>query len=364
MSGMNPGASRKWDVDFSLALHNRTGKYYIGRDLLAEHGRFFRNVYYWRVAAPSPPAGVAARVLGRLLLIEDAARRRPWLSRPGRFRSSLPMVHLDPSTVIHARLNSQDVVVCHDLGPVTHPDLFSRDVTALYQRAYREIAEARPRIVCVSQASLDAFRGLYGDLPDQRVIYPSIRTEVHSGAGEPVEGVGGPYFLTVGSIGRRKNQAGSIAAFARSGLAGQGWSYVLCGGREPGYEEVAALAASTQGVKLLPYVSDAQLSWLYRHAAGFVLMSRLEGFGIPVAEAVARGLVPLVSAGTVLEEVAGAGALTADPDDLASMSDGLARLARMGDEDRRRRHAALALSVTRFTHEAFAAAWLQLLDGR
>lgn len=274
------------------------------------------------------------------------------------------MIHLDPATVVHAKLTPQDIVVCHDMGPITHPDLFAPGVSQLYAWAFREVAEARPRLVCVSQASLDTFRGLYGDLPDQRVIYPSIRTEVSAGGDAPVDGVRGPYVLTVGSIGRRKNQSGSIAAFARSGLAAEGWSYVLCGGREPGYEEVAALAAQTQGVKLLPYVSDPQLNWLYRHAGGFVLMSHLEGFGIPVAEAVVRGLTPLVTRGTVLEEVAGAGAVTADCRDVASMADGLRQLARMSDEERKQRHAALDLSIKRFNQAAFAAGWLELLEAQ
>jgi glycosyltransferase involved in cell wall biosynthesis len=364
MNEVNSGSSRKWDVDFSLALHNRTGKYYIGRDLLAEHSAYFDKVYYWRYAASLPPGGLTARVLGRLLVVEDAIRERRPLSRIARFRSRRRMIHLDPATVVHARITPEDLLVCHDLGPITHPDLFHPGVTELYHRAFREIARVRPRIVCVSQATLDAFRRLYGDVPDQHVIYPAIRIEVACGREEPVDAVQGRYFLTVGSVGRRKNQALTIAAFARSGLAAQGWSYVLCGGREPGQEEVAALAAETQGVKLLPYVSDAQLNWLYRNAGGFVLASRLEGFGIPVAEAVARGLVPLVSRGTVLEEVAGAGAVTADCLDVASIAEGLLTLAQMSHDERKRRLAALGPTIGRFTPEAFAAGWRQVLDGR
>jgi len=353
-----------WNIDFSLALHNRTGKYYIGRDLILAHSDLIERVYYWRVAAPSPPDGMSARVLGRLLSIEHETRIAQPSLRAGLFRSKRPIVHLDPATVIHSRVSAEDIVVCHDMGPVTHPELFSPKVSELYVRAFDEIVRARARLVCVSQATLDTFRGLYGDLPDQRVIYPAIRCEVHAEADEPVPGVGGRFFLTVGNIGRRKNQLNSIAAFERSGLVTKGWSYVLCGGREPGHEAVAERAARTAGVTLLSYVSDAQLNRLYRRAEGFVLTSQLEGFGIPIAEAVAHGLIPLVSRGTVLEEVAGPGAFTADCRDIDSIADGLRALAEADDVERSRRRSALAARATRFTPQAFADDWRRVLEDR
>ena len=357
-----------WDVDFSLALHNRTGKYYLGRDLLTDQADLVRRVHYWRRSPGRVPAGLEARVIGRLLAWEIRARRSSAAARRlPRFRPARPVLHLDPFTVLFSELSASDMVLCHDLGPITHPDLFAPAVTDLYHRAYAEIVDKGPRMAFVSRASRDAFVALHGPAADSRVIYPAVRTEIggdgdgDGDGGRAVEGVEPPFLLTVGSIGRRKNQALTIRAFARSGLAREGVRYVVCGAREPGFDAAAEAAAGTPGVHLLPYVSDAELAWLYGHAAGFVLTSRLEGFGIPVAEAIARGLVPLVSEGGVLEEVAGEAALTADPDDEAAVAEGLRTLAGMTEGERGSLRPRLREAVGRFTREAFARGWREAL---
>ena len=137
---------------------------------------------------------------------------------------------------------------------------------------------------------------------------------------------------------------------------------MICGGKEPGFDRVELAARATPGVVLLPYVSDAALSWLYRNADGFVLASLLEGFGMPVAEAISKGLVPLVSANSVLSEVAGDGAVAADPSDEASIASGMIALATMGAEERSARLVLGQQSILRFSPDAIAAAWRTAFD--
>jgi len=104
-----------------------------------------------------------------------------------------------------------------------------------------------------------------------------------------------------------------IEAFAASRLAQQGWQYVVVGGREPGADTAINLARQTPGVVLPGYTTDEQLRWLYRNASGFVLMSLLEGFGMPVIEAIEHDLPCLVSRSSILTEVGG-DAMLAVPD--------------------------------------------------
>ena len=273
------------------------------------------------------------------------------------------MLHLDPFTVPTVVLRRCDIVLCHDVGPLTHPDLFEPDVCRSYQAIYGEIAAVGPHIVFVSRASREAFAQLFPAArpASMTVIYPAIRTDVDRGEMLQPEGVTTPFLLTVGSIGARKNQARAIRAFGRSGLAARDVRYVLCGAQEPGFAEAAAVAAETQGVVLLPYVTDAALRWLYAHAAGFVLASLLEGFGVPVAEAIGRGLVPLVTRGSVLHEVAGDGALLVDAHDEAEIARAMVHLIDMPDEERNLRQAQLARAIERFTPGDFIAGWRRLL---
>jgi glycosyltransferase involved in cell wall biosynthesis len=348
------------DVDFSLAIHNRTGKYFIGRDLLETPGLPLGKTYYWWLPAKEPLTGLTGRIAGRLQMLQVKGKALGgglgWL--PAR-RSARPLLHLDPFTVPSALLRACDAVLCHDVGPVTHPELFDHDVGRIYRYIYEETARAGPHMIFVSRASQAAYEKLYPSAAptSTRVIYPAIRADLISGVEEPVPGLDGPFLLTVGSMGDRKNQARCIAAFARSGLAEAGISYAICGSREPGFEAVERLAKATPGVVLLSYVSDRQLNWLYGAAKGFVLASLLEGFGMPVSEAIARGQVPLVSRDSVLHEVAGDGALQIDPLSEEDIAQGMKALAGLTDDERQNRLEASRRSLDRFSLSAFQDAW-------
>jgi glycosyltransferase involved in cell wall biosynthesis len=259
-------------------------------------------------------------------------------------------------------LRSSDAVLCHDVGPLTHPDLYDEEVCVAYRAIYEEIARVGPHVVFVSNASRNAFHQLWPNhsLASSRVIYPPLRTDLPQIFAAAVPPVTGPFLLTVGSIGSRKNQARCIAAFRRSGLAHRGTQYVVCGAGEPGFETVTHAARRTPGVVLLPYVSDSELAWLYRNADGFVLASLLEGFGIPLAEAIANALVPIVSKESVLDEVAGPGALTVDPLDEHDIACAMTALAEMDVAERKSRLVLLEESISRFDSEAFRQGWSTL----
>ncbi|HEY4250476.1 MAG TPA: glycosyltransferase [Roseomonas sp.] len=352
----------RFDVDFSLAVHSRTGKYFIGRDLIEAAGDFIGRTYFWIMPRQDPPSGLLGSVIGRLQYLQARGQvlggPLAWLPRR---ISSRPLLHLDPFTVLTARLRRSDAVLCHDVGPLTHPDLFDAEICGAYRKIYDEIAEVGPHMIFVSRSSQRAFeQALPGArLASSRVIYPAIRADVAARDTAPVPGIDGPFLLSVGSIGARKNQRLSIAAFGRSGLAARGVRYVVCGGREPGYEAAAEAAARTPGVLLLPYITDAQLRWLYGQAQGFVLASLLEGFGVPVAEAISRGLVPAVSRDSVLHEVAGDGALLVDPEDEADIAAAMVALIDMEATERAARLAQLREAIQRFTPARFKAGWGQ-----
>jgi glycosyltransferase involved in cell wall biosynthesis len=358
MDAINDG---RWSVDFSLALFNRSGKYFIGKAIVEQNADLIAQVRYWRLPYKAVPQGLAARLIGKLEAWEHRSRaaldRPPPPAAPGRRRC----LHLDPLTVLHCRLGPQDMVLCHDLGPLTHPELFARRVGEHYDLAYRAIRDRQPELVFVSHASEAAFRERYGAPRRAHVIYPPIRADSVDTASEPCAAVRPPFLLTVGSIGWRKNQAAAIRAFASSGLAGRGFSYAICGAREPGYEEAAALAARTPGVVLLPYVTDATLRWLYAEAAAFVLPSRLEGFGMPVAEAMRHGLIPVISSGSVLEEVTGPGAIGVDPTSDTAIAAGMSAVAALSPAERDTRQALLREQVHRFSEEAFRRQWREAL---
>ena len=346
-------------IDCSPSLINRTAVHFICRDLVEGLPNRFPYVRHWRLLGRDPPDGITRKILGRMMLAEidffaDSAIW-PW---PEPRAESLPTVFTDPLYVLRARLAPEDVVLCHDLGPVSHPELFSRGTTASYSLAYRKIAEIGPGLIFVSHASMDAFTARFGaECRFLRVIPLYVRPETNDGSSEPVAALDPPFLLTVGGIGTRKNQLRCIEAYAKSGLPARSIRYVMCGPGEVGADKALHAARSTPGALILGFVSDAELRWLYQNALGFVLPSLLEGFGMPVLEAARHGLVSLVSAGSALQEAAGDSAIVVDPSSADSIRDGLQQLVDMSHSERAARSRLARQHADMLTREKFLHGW-------
>ena len=354
------GVNSIFDCEFTLALNNRTGKYFFCKEMIESSDDLIASCLYWRVPMKRLPSRPMSRLLGRVARLEVELRSETSLINrvlpPSSHRR--PIIFTDPRECIFYQLKPGDIVICHDMGPVTHPELYDPGVKHLYETIFRQIQLARPHMIFVSEASRSDFMTRCGDdYPLLEVIHPPLRQGIKDGAVRAVEGVPQNYFLTVGAIGARKNQMRSIEAFAASGLAKAGYAYVICGGPEPGAEPVVELARRTPGVILPGYVDDAELRWLYRNALGFVLPSLLEGFGLPAAEAIHHGLVPLLSSGGALQEVAGDSAIYVDPLDVADIAAGMVVLAGLSREQRGQRVEQSLLSIARFSPETAATRW-------
>jgi hypothetical protein len=94
------------------------------------------------------------------------------------------------------------------------------------------------------------------------------------------------------------------------------------------------------------------------------LPSLLEGFGLPSAEAISRGVVPLLGRGATLHEVAGDSAILVDPLNMDEIADGVRLLAHMGHEERQARLSELRQSIARFSRNFAVAAWRSTYNKR
>ncbi len=355
--------SNTFVADFSLALINRTGAYQVCKDVIQHLPHKFQSIRYWRFALEEPPDGVRRRLLARAMLFELSRLSQSRLIPRLKSRRMTPTVFFDPLYVLQADLGPQDIVLCYDVGPVTHPALYDAGTVGLYARAYRRIRQAGPGMVFVSDASRHEFATLFGDgYRFMETIPLYVRSAIAQGEESAPAGVSRPFFLTVGALEIRKNYQRIIPAFERSGLHRGGYSYIFCGPRGNYAAEISALARGAAGVKRLGYISDAELRWLYRRAEGFILPSLLEGFGIPALEAAQFGLVPLVSSGGALEEAAGAGAVLADPLSTDSIAEGFRLLAQMPDSERERRKKLLLERAAELSLENYLQRWAELLD--
>jgi glycosyltransferase involved in cell wall biosynthesis len=350
-------------IDCSLSLINRTGAYYISEDLAMAFGGK-GTVRRWRLLRQQLPRGIARKLFGRLMLREigllGTSTRFPW---PEPKAVKLKRLFLDPLYVSRSRLESSDIVLCHDLGPLSHPQIYDIGTVDAYEKAYTKIAKAQPGIVFVSNASRLAFEARFGtDFRFLKAIPLYVRTGTLAGNSEPIPGIQQPFFLTVGALETRKNQRTAIEAFARYGFARRGVTYILCGARGAGAEEITAAAAGTSGVKVLGYVSDAQLRWLYKEASAFVLPSLLEGFGMPALEAALHGLVPIISENSALAEAVNGLAIQVDPHSVSEIGEAMETVLALDEGRRKELKNALIVHAQRSTREKFLAEWENLIS--
>jgi glycosyltransferase involved in cell wall biosynthesis len=127
--------------------------------------------------------------------------------------------------------------------------------------------------------------------------------------------------LSVGAVQKRKNTRRLIEAFR---ALAPDWQLWIAG--SAGFEAAEMLAQAPSNVRVLGYVSDAELHSLYQRAAILAFPSLDEGFGIPVLEAMAHGLPVLSSNCSALPEVAGDAALLVDPYSAEAIAEALQRL--------------------------------------
>ncbi len=128
-------------------------------------------------------------------------------------------------------------------------------------------------------------------------------------------GIGKDYILFVGTIQPRKNLVRLIEAFAK--VKNYRGELVIAG--KPGwlYEEIMNAPKRfkvSNRVKFIGRVEDADLAAIYKGASLFVWPSLMEGFGLPILEAMNFGLPVICSSRGALPEVAGKAALLVNPE--------------------------------------------------
>lgn len=352
-------------LDMTMNLVNRTAVYEIGHAIstILPPGSAIR---YWRFFRESEikfdtskATSTIGKVVGRAAFkdYDRLAAHWPW----PRYANQ-KMLFLDPLFCGRTQVCEGDIVLCHDLGPITNPEYYGEATRSAYLEAYSAIRDAAPRIVFVSDYTRRRFAALFGGhyrATDTIPLY--AKADLSNVVATPARRRARPFFLAVGALDRRKNFGSAIAAFVESGLARQGYDLVIVGPKGNAADEVLLQAEKASSVEYLGFVSTPELKQLYETAEALLFPSLLEGFGLPALEAGIMGKIPIVSSGTVLEEVVGPGAISVDPTSIASMANGLKLAATMDDESKARRLALIASHQAGFTKEAFHSRWAALL---
>ena len=232
------------------------------------------------------------------------------------------------------------ITTIHDLNYRFVPDAHV-GLRGLAMRALVPMAARRShRIIAVSESTrrdVERYTGVPGDKID--VVYEgtgaSLRAEpAPEGTLRARYDLGErPVVLTVSAQRTVKNHAGLVDALAtipaerRPVLVIAGPSYDDDYGRQVA-EHIRA-GGVEHDVRQLGWTPDADLEGLYALASAFVFPSLYEGFGLPVLEAMQRGVPVACSDRASLPEVAGDAALLFGPEDPRAIARAIERI--LGD---------------------------------
>jgi len=194
----------------------------------------------------------------------------------------------------------------------------------LQARALRQATKVLTISEATRQSALKYFTLAPSKVETMHIGYMALSSEM-----KPIL-VPKKFFLFAGVLKERKNVANIIRAFALFSIQHPGTSLVITGRPEGPYYDSLVLLAHELGVvdavRFVGYVSNGELAYLYSHAEALVFPSLLEGFGMPVLEAMHAGLPVITSNTGALAEVADDAALLVNPHSPSDIAQALVTL--------------------------------------
>ncbi len=239
-----------------------------------------------------------------------------------------PDLILSPTHYIPSWINCPRINIIFDLSFLRFPKMFKKDDLHKLTKWTKYSAKESEKIITISEASKKDIIKFYGISAKKiTVAYPGYDSELY----QPVideyliektkkkYGIEGYYILFIGTIQPRKNllrlirvmdkidECKLVIAGKIKGKGRAGWL------NDEILEEPAKLGISDK-IIFTEFVPNEDLPVLLSGSKAFILPSLWEGFGIPVAEAMACGTPVITSNVSSLPEVTGDGGLLVDPE--------------------------------------------------
>lgn len=227
------------------------------------------------------------------------------------------------------------IVTLHDLIFIHTPQYYHWMDRQIYNFKFRRACRCADRVIAVSEYTKQEIMHYY-HTPESKidVVYqgcdPVFSQEIEEGKLQEVKAryqLPDKFVLYVGSIEERKNLM--LVAKAMAELNRRAAIHVVAVGRRTAYVDQIQDFLKAQGIDHLFHfyhqVPYADLPSFYKWASAFAYPSRIEGFGIPLLEAISSGVPAIGCTGSCLEEAGGPNSIYVNPDDAKGMADAILR---------------------------------------
>lgn len=227
------------------------------------------------------------------------------------------------------------IVTIHDLIFIHTPQYYHWIDRQIYNFKFHRACRCADRVIAVSEYTKQEIMHYY-HTPESKidVVYqgcdPVFSQEIEEGKLQEVKAryqLPDKFVLYVGSIEERKNLM--LVAKAMAELNRRAAIHVVAVGRRTAYVDQIQDFLKAQGIDHLFHfyhqVPYADLPSFYKWASTFAYPSRIEGFGIPLLEAISSGVPAIGCTGSCLEEAGGPNSIYVNPDDAKGMADAILR---------------------------------------
>ena len=218
------------------------------------------------------------------------------------------------------RWGARPIFVVHDLIPVTHPEYCRPGERVRHLARMRNAITMGCGIIAISHNMLDALRTLSNEAGLR--LPPTVVAPNAPGLPPPAPGprpIKGPYFVVLGTIEPRKNHWLLLQLWRRlvERLGEAAPRLVIIGQRGWECENVVDLLERCEQLRGFVFeknhCSDEELVTYLHHAQALLFPSFVEGYGLPMSEALSLGVPVIASDLPVFREIAGAVPEYADP---------------------------------------------------
>ncbi len=227
------------------------------------------------------------------------------------------------------RAGARIIAMIYDLIPITHPQYMTPVLRIAFPRYVMSALRISDGAIAISNYSADMLRQWLGSrlsrLPigwfhlgsDPVAGAPSIRT------GPVTE------YAMIGTIEPRKGHDVVLDAFERSRAAGRRRHLTIVGKQgwaSPVIQQRLEAMTAAGIVQHIGDADDARLAAILQQTDAVIMASKIEGFGLPIVEALALDIPVIASDIPIFREIAGDTAITFDPADANALVEAMDRL--------------------------------------